>query len=141
MLSQEMDHIKNYFEIQNARYPGLFFSIVEYEEDLATALIPPLIVQSFAENAIKHSLKIGNKISIFVITDKMTDDNGQTMMRIRLADTGEGISDEILKKIERFKQTEKHQEGLGIGIENSIERLKYLYDNKGYKIFFLYGIY
>ena len=132
MLSQEMDHIKNYFEIQNARYPGLFFSIVEYEEDLATALIPPLIVQSFAENAIKHSLKIGNKISIFVITDKMTDDNGQTMMRIRLADTGEGISDEILKKIERFKQTEKHQEGLGIGIENSIERLKYLYDNKGY---------
>ena len=132
MLSQEMDHIKNYFEIQNARYPGLFFSIVEYEEDLATAQIPPLIVQSFAENAIKHSLKIGNKISIFVITDKMTDDNGQTMMRIRLADTGEGISDEILKKIERFKQTEKHQEGLGIGIENSIERLKYLYDNKGY---------
>ena len=132
MLSQEMDHIKNYFEIQNARYPGLFFSIVEYEEDLATAQIPPLIVQSFAENAIKHSLKIGNKISIFVITDKMTDDNGQTMMRIRLADTGEGISDEILKKIERFNQTEKHQEGLGIGIENSIERLKYLYDNKGY---------
>ncbi len=132
MLSQEMDHIKNYFEIQYARYPGLFFSIVEYEEDLATALIPPLIVQSFAENAIKHSLKIGNKISIFVITDKMTDDNGQTMMRIRLADTGEGISDEILEKIERFKQTEKHQEGLGIGIENSIERLKYLYDNKGY---------
>ena len=132
MLSQEMDHIKNYFEIQYARYPGLFFSIVEYEEDLATALIPPLIVQSFAENAIKHSLKIGNKISIFVITDKMTDDNGQTMMRIRLADTGEGISDEILEKIKRFKQTEEHQEGLGIGIENSIERLKYLYDNKGY---------
>ena len=132
MLSQEMEHIKNYFEIQNARYPGLFFSIVEYEEDLATALIPPLIVQSFAENAIKHSLKIGNKISIFVITDKMTDDNGQTMMRIRLADTGEGISDEILEKIERFKQTEEHQDGLGIGIENSIERLKYLYDNKGY---------
>lgn len=132
MLSQEMDHIKNYFEIQYARYPGLFFSIVEYEEDLATALIPPLIVQSFAENAIKHSLKIGNKISIFVITDKMTDDNGQTMMRIRLADTGEGISDEILEKIECFKQTEEHQEGLGIGIENSIERLKYLYDNKGY---------
>lgn len=132
MLSQEMDHIKNYFEIQNARYPGLFFSIVEYEEDLATALIPPLIVQSFAENAIKHSLKIGNKISIFVITDKMTDDNGQTMMRIRLADTGKGISDEILEKIKRFKQTKEHQEGLGIGIENSIERLKYLYDNKGY---------
>ena len=132
MLSQEMDHIKNYFEIQNARYPGLFFSIVEYEDNLATALIPPLIVQSFAENAIKHSLKIGNKISIFVITDKITDDNDRTMMRIRLADTGEGISDEILEKIERFKQTEEHQEGLGIGIENSIERLKYLYDNKGY---------
>lgn len=132
-LAQEMEHIKNYFEIQNARFPGLFFSIVEYEDELASALIPPLIVQNFAENAIKHSLKIGNKISIFVITDSIqSEENDKKMMRIRLADTGEGISDEILEKIEQFKKTGEHQDGLGIGIENSIERLKYLYDDRGY---------
>lgn len=126
-LGQEMEHIKNYFEIQKARYPGLFFSIVEYEEGLKKALLPPLLVQNFAENAIKHSLKIGNKITIFVITDYYREEGKEEKMRIRLADTGAGMSDGLLEKIEVFQQTGKHQEGLGVGIENSIERLKFLY--------------
>lgn len=126
-LGQEMEHIQNYFEIQKARYPGLFFSIVEYEESLKKALIPPLLVQNFAENAIKHSLKIGNKITIFVITDYCREEGKEDRMRIRLADTGAGMSDELLEKIEVFRQAGIHQEGLGVGIENSIERLKFLY--------------
>ena len=129
-LKQEMEHIQNYFEIQKARFPDLFFSIVEYEEGLKDALIPPLIVQNFAENAIKHSLKIGNKITIFVIGEYYQEENGQPMFRVRLADTGEGISDEIQEKILRFQETGKYQEGLGVGIQNSIERLQYLYDGK-----------
>lgn len=127
-LEKEMDHIKNYFDIQLARYPDQFFSIVEYEEDLGKALVPPLLVQNFAENSIKHSLRAGNKITIFVITDYLKEEGKRDRMRIRLADTGEGISDEMVAKIERFKATDEPQEGLGVGIQNSIERLKYLYD-------------
>lgn len=129
-LNQEMNHIKNYFEIQKARFPGLFYSIVEWNEDLSKALIPPLIVQNFAENAIKHSLKIGNRITIFVIADYFREEGQPDKMRIRLADTGEGISDELIEKIELFKKTGEHQEGLGVGIQNTIERLKYLYADK-----------
>lgn len=127
-LSQEMDHIRNYFEIQRARYPNLFFSIVEYEESLARALVPPLLVQNFAENAIKYSLRTGNKITIFVVTEYQKTEGEPEKMRIRLADTGEGISDELLEKIRFFKETCKPQKGLGVGIQNSIERLKYLYE-------------
>lgn len=129
-LKQEMDHIQNYFEIQKARFPDLFFSIVEYEEGLSDALIPPLLVQNFAENAIKHSLKIGNKIAIFVVGEYYHEEDGQPMFRVRLADTGEGISDELEEKIRIFQETGQPQEGLGVGIQNSIERLKYLYDGK-----------
>lgn len=129
-LKQEMDHIRNYFEIQKARFPELFFSIVEYEEGLADALIPPLLIQNFAENAIKHSLKIGNKINIYVIGEYHQEEDGQPMFRVRLADTGEGISDEVEEKIRIFQETGRLQEGLGVGIQNSIERLKYLYSGK-----------
>ena len=129
-LSQEMEHIKNYFEIQKARYPELFFSIVEYEDDLGKALIPPLLVQNFAENAFKHSLKIGNRITIFVIAEHYPEKGGRRRMRIRLADTGDGMPDEVLAKIERFKETGEMQEGLGVGIQNSIERMKYLYEEE-----------
>lgn len=127
-LEKEMEHIRNYFDIQLARYPEQFFSIVEYEEALGKALVPPLLVQNFAENSIKHSLRAGNKITIFVITDYLREEGRKDRMRIRLADTGEGISDELVEKIERFKATGEPQEGLGVGIQNSIERLKYLYD-------------
>lgn len=130
-LSQEMDHIKNYFEIQKARFPELFFAVVEYEEGLGNAWIPPLLVQNFAENAIKYSLKIGKKVSIFVIADYYPGESEEPMMRIRLADTGEGMCDEILEKIRVFQETGEVQEGLGVGIQNSIERLKYLYGGSG----------
>lgn len=129
-LQQEMNHIKNYFEIQRARFPGLFFSIVEWDESLSKAMIPPLIIQNFAENSIKHSLKIGNKITIFVIADYYKEEGQPAKMRIRLADTGQGISDELIEKIEIFKQTGVHQDGLGVGIQNTIERLKYLHHDK-----------
>lgn len=52
------------------------------------------------------------------------------MFRVRLADTGEGISDEVEEKIRIFQETGRLQEGLGVGIQNSIERLKYLYSGK-----------
>lgn len=129
-LEKEMAHIKNYFEIQKARFPGLFYSIVEYEEGLSNALIPPLLVQNFAENTIKHSLKIGNKITIFVVGEYLASSGGEKLMRIRMADTGKGIDDEILNEIETFKRTGVHQPHLGVGIENSIERLKYFYSDR-----------
>ena len=68
-----MNHIKNYFEIQQARYPDNFFAMVEYDEEVGDCLVPPLLVQNFAENAIKHSLKIGNSIDIIVIAQKTED--------------------------------------------------------------------
>lgn len=122
-LSQEMEHINNYLDIQHERYPDVFYSNVEYEPEIADCLVPPLLIQSFAENAIKHSINIDNKIDIFIVGQK-TDDH---RVRIRLLDTGDGISDVTLQKIEDFRRTRTYQEGLGIGIQNAIERLELKY--------------
>lgn len=125
-LKNEMLHIRNYFEIQRARYPEEFFAIAEWDEELDNCLIPPLLIQNFVENAIKHSLMIGNSIDIFVIAKKMGDEK----IQIFVADTGKGISDEILEKIKRFRETKQYQDGLGVGIQNAIERLEVLYEGK-----------
>lgn len=129
-LKSEMDHVANYFEIQKARFPDLFYSIVEYDEDLAEALIPPLVIQTFAENSIKHSLKIGNRITIYLIAEKHMNADGEDMIRIRLADTGEGISDEIIREIDAFMETGEYQEHLGVGIQNTIERFRVIYHDR-----------
>lgn len=125
-LRQELEHIENYFEIQRARFPGLFDAVVTYGDDLGNALIPPLLVQNFAENAIKHSLQIGQTVSIHVRAERY-EAEGVAKMRILLTDTGPGIPDALLAKIDTFQQTGVPQEGLGVGIQNAIERMKYLY--------------
>lgn len=125
-IDQELEHIRNYFEIQKARYPDTFFASVECDPSVARCLVPPLIVQNFAENAIKHSLVIGNKIDIMVKAEKLGDDK----VRILVGDTGEGIPQEVLDKIARFRTTRQYQDGLGVGIQNSIERLDILYDGR-----------
>lgn len=129
-VKQEMDFLTAYLDIQKARYPDLFFSIVEYDPDLADCLLPPLAAQTLTENAIKHSLKVGRKIHIYVLTDQTTDENGANRLRVRIADTGEGITDEILAEIHAFQETGEPQPHLGVGIRNTIERLKYLYDDQ-----------
>ena len=85
--------------------------------------MPPLLIQNFAENSIKHSIRIGNKIDIFVIAQPL----GEDRIRIRMLDTGQGISPEVVEKINEFRRTGVRQEGLGIGIQNAIERLNVLY--------------
>lgn len=119
-LSKEMEHICNYLAIQHERYPDVFYSKVEYQPETAECLVPPLLIQSFAENTIKHSLNIDSKIDV-LINGRVTTDG---KLCISLTDTGDGISDDILDKIDRFKKTGVYQEGLGIGIQNAIERLK-----------------
>lgn len=129
-VKQEMDFLTAYLDIQKARFPDMFFSIVEYDPEVEDCLLPPLAAQTLTENAIKHSLKVGMQIRIYVLTDKVTEEDGGELLRIRIADTGEGITDEILSEIHAFQETGEAQPHLGVGIRNTIERLKYLYDDK-----------
>lgn len=123
-LSQELDHIKNYFEIQEARYPERFDYYVESEEGMDDLLIPPLLIQNFTENSIKYAISMENKVSIYVLVQFYEKDR----MRIRIADTGKGLPEQTLEAIQRFRETRQYQENLGIGIQNAIERLEIMYN-------------
>ena len=123
-LSQELAHIKNYFEIQEARYPERFDYYVESEEGMDDLLIPPLLIQNFTENSIKYAIDMEKKVSIYVLVQLYEKDK----MRIRIADTGKGLSDQTLEAIQRFQETHQYQENLGIGIQNAIERLEIMYN-------------
>lgn len=123
-LSQELDHIKNYFEIQIARYPDRFDYYVEAEEGMDDLLIPPLLIQNFTENSIKYAISMEKKVSIYVLVQFY----GKDRMRIRIADTGKGLSERTLEAIRRFRETYQYQESLGIGIQNAIERLEIMYN-------------
>lgn len=125
-LGAEMEHIRNYFEIQQARFLRNFRATVVCDEELADCLIPPLLIQNFTENAIKHSLIPGQVTSI-VAEARKTEEN---RAHICVYDTGAGIPDEVLERIAEFRRTHEFRMDLGVGIQNSIDRLSILYGDE-----------
>lgn len=125
-LGQEMEHLRNYFEIQQARYVRTFEAAVDFDPDLADCLIPPLLLQSFAENSIKYALLPDRIVQIRVSAEKT-----ETGMRLTVSDDGRGISVEILERIEQFRRDRVFRRDLGVGVQNAIDRVELLYSGRG----------
>lgn len=124
-LGQEMAHIRNYFEIQQARFLHSFQATVICDEEIEDCLIPPLIIQNFTENAIKHSFVPGQTTSIIAEARKEG-----SMIHVCVYDTGAGIPEDVLERIGEFRRTREFRPDLGVGIQNSIDRLNILYGEK-----------
>ena len=125
-LGQEMEHLRNYFEIQQARYVRTFEARVDFDPDLANCLIPPLLLQSFAENAIKYALLPDRIVQI-----RVTAEETETGMRLSVTDDGRGISTEMLERIEQFRRDRVFRTDLGVGVQNAIDRVELLYSGQG----------
>ncbi len=126
-LGKEMEHLRNYFAIQKLRFVQTFEAAVEYDEELYDCLVPPLLLQSFAENAIKHALIPDTIVQIRVSAEKT--EAGRLLLRV--TDTGSGIPDEVLERIEQFRTDHRFRGDLGVGIQNAIDRVELLYSGTG----------
>ena len=77
-------------------------------------------------NTIKHALNFSDCVLIRVeafLLDTFTT-------RIRISDTGGGIDEEVLDMIDDYLENKTISEELGVGIRNSIERLRLIYGDK-----------
>lgn len=125
LLEKELEHIQNYFAIQQARYPGVFITEIRNEVPEG-AMIPPLIIQTFAENFIKFAISGEKTIGIYIHAEP-TAAGG---IRLKIWDTGAGYEPEVLEEIRAFQLHQGTGTRLGVGIRNVIERLELLYDKQ-----------
>jgi len=97
-LSDEIAMLRNYMELEQMRKPGIFEFEIEYDEGLELDFIqiPPMLIQPFIENAIKHGFKNINKNGILTLTISDKKD----WIEFIIEDNGEGIQgkDNIAKK-------------------------------------------
>ncbi len=124
-LEQEMRHIENYLKIQKERYLDAFDFFVEWESEASDCMIPPLIIQTFAENCLKYGRRNDNMVFVYVLANIQDD-----VLRLMIADSGDGFSEDSMKRIQKFVNTRAYDEKLGIGIQNAIERMDMLYGEK-----------
>ena len=76
LLDDEISSLGNYLELQRLRYDEKFDYKIDIDPkiDLESAIIPPMLIQPFIENAIEHGIKhkegLGNIIIRFIVNDK-----------------------------------------------------------------------
>ena len=86
-LSAEVEHIRNYLEIQRVRFAHPLRFVCQVAPDAADCLIPKLSVQPLIENCIKHGLRQTDPHPCIGLYADCADG----ILHIRVADNGCGV--------------------------------------------------
>ncbi|MBV4369045.1 sensor histidine kinase [Erwiniaceae bacterium CMYE1] len=116
-IKKELYQIKDYIAIEQARFGDKLTVIYEIDEDINFSL-PSLLIQPLVENAIVHGVHPCRGKGVVTISVKDSGDR----IRIAVRDTGNGISEEVVQRVERNEMP-----GNKIGLLNVHHRVKLLY--------------
>ena len=117
-LSQEIQMIRNYCDIQRIRFDDCFDIEIKVEEKLLDAIVPKLILQPLIENSIIHGLDGQTNGHIDVRAYEKED------LFIEIQDNGKGITDEYIRALEN-DDVETLKGHLGMNNVNTIIRMYY----------------
>lgn len=128
LLQDELSHTESYLKIQKFRFPDSLTHAVSVQDDLLDCYIPPLMIQSFAENTIKHAINtdLPTHIDISIRRFGLISDD---RLHIQIRDTGQGFSEQVLQQLQQEINL-TNEEGEHIGIWNVRRRLRLLYGDQ-----------
>jgi two-component system, sensor histidine kinase YesM len=127
-LKEEMEHVRNYIRIQELRFPGRLTCTLDTPEFLGNTPVPPLIIQTFLENALKHSVTQDESLQLSVSID-LKETGLEPYIECVIRDTGRGFPEDVLREIRAGNRVIDEQ-GEHIGIWNVKRRLQLLYGDK-----------
>ncbi|WP_188112107.1 two-component regulator propeller domain-containing protein [Aquimarina sp. RZ0] len=102
-LDQEMKTLKHYIEVEKlmANKPFEYTISIDSEFDPEEVLIPPMLIQPFVENAIRHGILKGNKNGIL----KVLFHTNEEFLHCKILDNGLGIFQSQKAKIKTDHQS------------------------------------
>jgi len=123
-LEDEIAHTRNYLHIQEMRFHEGFTYVMSNPELAADVRVPPLIIQTFAENTVKHAITMDELIRITIQIQLYGEET--QYLKIVITDTGKGFPTQILQDLQ-LEQPMASEEREHIGIWNARRRLRLLY--------------
>jgi len=114
-LSEELEYLRNYLEIEKMRFADRLKVNYEIPQETRSIMVPNLLLQPLAENVIKHGLNSDKDEIIIKIKSKIS---GQ-QLELSVQDDGKGIED-----------IEQVMARPGVGLNNLKSRLNVLYKNQ-----------
>ena len=95
LLSEEIQHVKSYLEIQQFRYQDILRYSIDIDPAIETGTIPKMTLQPLVENAIYHGIKPKRGIGTIQVKGTM---EGEDII-LAVSDTGAGMTPEELERI------------------------------------------
>ncbi|MBY9078345.1 histidine kinase [Paenibacillus sp. HN-1] len=129
LLKDEIEHTLNYLRIQELRFPGCISVSVHIPDFLQDTPVPPLMIQTFIENTIKHAINLEEPIGIVIKAD-LAELETLPYLVINIEDTGKGYPEHILEAINKGESI-VNENGEHTGIWNIQRRLRLLYGKSG----------
>jgi two-component system, LytTR family, sensor kinase len=115
-LAREIESLQQYLGIEQLRFSDRLTVRIDVDPNAVDALVPSMILQPLAENAIKHAVAKraqGGTIELDIRCDR-------TSLDIRLRDNGPGD----------LPAESRNTESIGIGLANTRQRLRVLYGDR-----------
>jgi sensor histidine kinase YesM len=109
-LAEELDAVRDYLEIEQARYGARLRSTIDVEQGLDADVIPPMLLQPLVENAVLHGLSSKDEGGAVTVVGRIEHD----AIVLKVSDDGVGPGG-----------SKRH--GHGTGLANVRERLALTY--------------
>lgn len=120
LLREEIQCVKNYIQIQQIRYKDEMEFELNAEEGMERQMVLPMILQTFAENSVKHNIGLVPLLRI-----RIDISSGNDRIYITVRDNGAGFEPDMLERINKNENISN--KGEHIGITNVKERLRIFY--------------
>lgn len=140
-LATELDHIKDYVELQKERFENQFDFRYDVDESTLQVLIPKMLVQPLIENFFKHGMNPLEQDNFIALTSRRLS---ASIVQITVEDNGNGMQEEPFQALQehllRMEELDLEQlqvvseleteDSSGIGLINIMTRLRLYYRGK-----------
>lgn len=119
-LCDEIETTRKYLVVQKMRYGEKINYELEMQEETEQCMVPPLILQPLAENAIFHGIEAKKEAGMVIIESALQGEN----LMITITDDGAGMDAATLLKIRQQYACNDEGNGQSIGMANVHNRIR-----------------
>lgn len=126
-LQEELDHIREYVTIQQARFRDRIRFDLHFDASVLQQQIPALTIQPFIENAFLHGVADMEDGAVITLTLSRANEDVQ----IEISDNGKGMTEETRLSVLRLEGEVESSSSTGLGMQNVFRRLQLFYGKEG----------
>ena len=124
-ITQEIEHVRKYIEIQNIYHDGKVRFSVDLQKGTENLNVVRMIMQPIVENSIAYAMNEKNGIDVSVTALK--DDE---RLKIVISDNGNGMSAERLEEVRQALCSDSLPESSHIGLCNVNQRIQLIFGSE-----------